>query len=429
MKNSVSSVRAWVVCISASLFFFYEFIQMNMFNAISGALMHSFHINASGLSRMSAFYFIANVIFLFPAGILLDRFSTKRVILLALAVCIGSTLLFSMAKAEGIATFFRFLTGIGSAFCFLSVIRLATRWFQASHLAMVTGLAVTIAMAGGMVAQTPFGWLASVLTWRHALWVDAGLGGLIFIVIALLVRDYPPGVAEQHQQEIADLRHMGYWKSMGLAFLKLQNWLGGIYTSLMNLLLVVLGGLWGAAYLFYAHGVTKSQATNITMVLFLGTIIGSPVVGWLSDKMQRRRPLMIIGALVSFALSLVLIFVVHITAPMLALLFFLLGVSTSTQIIGYPIVAESSFAAITAMSVSVVNITTQGGVAVFQPLYGHLMDLHAKYISHSTGRTYSGNDFSWAMLIFPVAFIVACFAAIALTETYCKPRKERVTTT
>src|SRR5207253_1316096 len=138
-----NTVRAWVVCMVASLFFFYEFIQMNMFNAISHSLMEAFHINATGLSRMSAFYFVANVLFLFVAGIILDRFSTRWVIIVSLMICIMGTALFATAQTFGAATFYRFLTGIGSAFCFLSVIRLATRWFPAKMLAFVIGMVVT----------------------------------------------------------------------------------------------------------------------------------------------------------------------------------------------------------------------------------------------------------------------------------------------
>src|SRR3989338_1693860 len=142
------TAQSWFVVFAASLFFFYEFIQMNMFNSISLSLMHAFHIDAAKLGDLSSFYFIANVIFLFVAGILLDRYSTRSVILTALAICILGTALFSFSHSFALACFFRFLTGIGSAFCFLSVIRLASRWFPANCMAFVIGAVLTIAMFG-----------------------------------------------------------------------------------------------------------------------------------------------------------------------------------------------------------------------------------------------------------------------------------------
>jgi len=423
--NNRSSLRSWFTVIIASLFFFYEFIQMNMFNSISGSLMHDFNINATQLSQMSSYYFIANVIFLFFAGILLDRYSAKKIILAALAVCVAGIVGFASAQSYWTAVLFRFFTGIGSAFCFLSVIRLATRWFHDHQLALVTSVIVAMAMAGGILAQTPLEILTQHLVWRHALLADAGLGIVIFVIIALLVRDYPAG--QKHSAEIgfAEVNAIGYWRSFGLAFLKLQNWLGGIYTSLMNLPISILGGLWGVMYLQDAHGISHIDAGNITIMLFLGTIIGGPIFGWISDKIGLRRWPMLIGAVVSFILMAFVIMLPGLSYFALLMLFLLIGFSTSSQIIGYPVVAESSMPAIVAMSVSVVNITTQGGQAIFQRLYGRLMDLHAQY-SHSAAGLYNGHDFQWAMLIFPVGFIIAFFAAFALKETYAKPNEEHL---
>ncbi len=63
--------------LTASLFFFYEFIQLNLFNPISVQLMLDFHLNAVQLGNLASTFFYGNALFLFPAGMLLDRFSTK----------------------------------------------------------------------------------------------------------------------------------------------------------------------------------------------------------------------------------------------------------------------------------------------------------------------------------------------------------------
>lgn len=422
MESKTRAWRGWVVCLCASLFFFYEFIQMNMFNAISSQLMEAFRINAEQLGRLSSYYFIANVLFLFPAGMLLDRISTRKIILTSLAICILGTALFASTSSVWAASLFRFFTGIGSAFCFLSVIRLSTRWFPMARLALVTGVVVTMAMIGGMAAQTPLTLLAQAVSWRSALRIDAAFGVLIFFVIWFFVQDYPSSHREQHQREQQQISQMGYWKSMGLAFLKIQNWLGGIYTCLMNLPISLLGGIWGVLYLMDAHHFSKLDATYVTSMLFLGAIVGGPVVGWLSDRIRLRRLPMMMGSLISLGLMLGIIFAQDLSLITLIILFFAMGFTTSTQIIGYPTVAENSLPAITAMSVSVVNITTMGGQAIFQPFFGHLMDLHAK-IHHQPLGVYVASDFHWAMLILPVGFIIALLAAFNLRETHCRRRE------
>ena len=79
---------AWIVTLTASLFFFYEFIQLNLFNAIAVDLMQDFHLDAAQLGNLSSMYFYANALFLFPAGMMLDRFSAKKLLLFAVALLV-----------------------------------------------------------------------------------------------------------------------------------------------------------------------------------------------------------------------------------------------------------------------------------------------------------------------------------------------------
>lgn len=415
-----ATARSWFVVIIASFFFFYEFIQMNMFNSIAPSLMHAFDVDAAKLGVMSSFYFIANVVFLFVAGMLLDRCATRRVILVSLGICIIGTASLSFATSFWMACFCRFLTGIGSAFCFLSVIRLATRWFPASNMAFVTGLVVTMAMLGGFVSQTPMTLLADAFHWRAALQIDAAFGVLILVLIALVVQDYPADHAQIHLAEQDLIQEIGYLKSMRMAFLRLRNWFGGIYVCLMNLPVGLLGGLWGILYLVRTQGVSHIQASEISSMLFVGTMIGGPIAGFLSDKIGLRRPPMLIGALVSLGLIAMVIFAHGLSFATLFILFLGIGIFTSTQIIGYPLVAENSKRVITAMSVSVVNISVQSGSALFQPLFGYLLDKHMFMRVQHISDHFTTSDFTWAMWIFPIGFVLAALIVFFVRETHCQ---------
>src|SRR3990167_10702907 len=87
---SASVLMPWVVCVSASLFFFYEFIQGNMFASIADNIMQDFHIQADKMTYLSSIYYVSNVIFLFVAGFMLDRFSAKKIIIIAMGLCVIS---------------------------------------------------------------------------------------------------------------------------------------------------------------------------------------------------------------------------------------------------------------------------------------------------------------------------------------------------
>ena len=114
--TKIAGIKPWLVVIAAALFFFYEFIQMNVINAINVDLMKEFALTPTELGFFSSTYFYATVLFLIPAAMILDRFSTKRVVMLALGVCVLGNLMFGYASTVSIAMVSRFFTGIGSAF-------------------------------------------------------------------------------------------------------------------------------------------------------------------------------------------------------------------------------------------------------------------------------------------------------------------------
>ncbi|MFZ0219107.1 MAG: MFS transporter [Candidatus Aquirickettsiella sp.] len=418
---SFSKIQPWLVCLSAALFFFYEFIQMGMFNSISQELMRDFSINASQLGFLSATYFYADVIFLLFAGILVDRFSIRRIILSAMIMVVLSTLLFACSRSFEIAAFSHFIAGIGNAFCFLSCIKLATRWFPSQRLALVIGIIITIAMAGGIVAQTPFALVVHALGWRTAVLINAGLGLFITLLVYLFVYDYPKDQLSEKRLDAVTTKPISVMKSISLSLQNKQNTLAGIYTCLLNLPIILLGALWGTLYLTQVHHLEKTQASLVATMIFLGTIIGSPLVGWFSDFIARRRLLMITGAILSLFVLIAIMFIPGLHFYSLLILFLLLGFFTSTQIVSYPLIAESNPRHLTGTSTSLASILIMGGGAVFQPLFGWLIELHwDQTFSHGI-PAYSANDFLWGMSIMPIAFIVSLIAAFCLRETYCQP--------
>lgn len=412
--------RAWLVCLTAAMFFFYEFIQMNILSSLNQDLMAAFSVGAPQLGILSSIYFAANVIFILPAGQLLDRFSTRNIILITLSLCIAGTYAFSLTNNLWMAGFFRFVTGIGSAFCFLSSIRLASRWFSSRRMALISGLIVTMAMLGGWVAQAPFSWVVGQLGWRGAVRVDVVLGLVILLLIACVVRDRPEGQKATCTQK-QDLQSLGYWQSIKKAYMNRQNWFAGFYTCLTNLPLFLLGAIWGSLFLEQIHGFTRNEATSITGMIFLGTMIGSPLAGFISDKLGLRKLPMKIGALVSLGLVLILIYVPHLSYAVLLAVFFFLGLISSSQVISYPLIAESNPSHITAMSVSVVSFTTLfGGGFVGIPLFGYILNWHWNGLVQQGVAVYSVSNYHVAMLMMPISLILAFIATLGLKETKCR---------
>lgn len=404
-------LMAWIVCLSAGLFFLYEFFQLNIFDVINQPLRNDFHIDATQLSWMSSTYLWADILFLLPAGIILDRFSTRTVILTAMFVCVIGTVGFATTNSFALASFFHFLSGIGNAFCFLSCVVLVSHWFPPRRQALVIGSLVTMAFIGGMMAHTPFAYLYELFGWRRALLIDGGVGAVLLLWIYFIVKDKPddsPMRIRTSQGHVIS--------SFMNALANPQNWLAGLFTSFLNLPIMVLCALWGASYLQVVHHLPEIVASNVVSLIFMGSVIGCPLVGWLSDTQGRRKPLMIGGAIATLITVIPLFMDVTLSQTALSIIFFALGFFTSTQVISYPLVAESNHSDNTGAATGIASVLIMGGGGVGQVLFGYLMAHHAS----STVAQYTVADFQFAMRMFPIAAILALIAVLMTRETYCK---------
>lgn len=411
---------AWLVTLTTALFFFYEFIQLNLFNSIDVPLMKDFDLNAEELGQLASMYFYANALCLFPAGNLLDRYSTKKLLLLAVVLCTIGTFIFGMATDYFTACVGRLLVGAGAAFCFLSCIRIASRWFPPHQMAFVTGIVVVMAMLGGLVAQTPFALLVSYMGWRNAVLMNAGLGVFIFIAVLFIVQDRPPDAKEEAKSDKMHLQQLGLWNCIKLAALNPQNWLGGLYTSLMNLPVFLLGALWGIHYLVEVHHTSFVQGSYATTVFFVGIIFGSPAFGWLSDKIGRRVLPMVIGAVLSLITILILMVSPHLSLFSLVVLFFVIGFVTSSQVLSYPLIAELNPIYLTSTAISIDSVCIMTSGFIFQPFFGWVMGHAGKHVQLNHTAIYTAQNFNYAMLILPAAFVLALITTFFIRETYCK---------
>ena len=413
MDSARAPLLPWVVCFAASLFFFYEFIQGNMFASIADNIMRDFHIQADKMSYLSSIYYASNVLFLFVAGFVLDRFSSKKIIMVAMLLCVLSTFTLAHAQSFYLALTCRFVTGIGSAFCFLGPVRIASRWFPPKRMALVTGAIVTMAMTGGMLAQYPLTQLVLQVGWRDALIMVAWLGLAMLVLMAFWVKEKPENEAVRTRAKMSAL------VQAKKAYLNPQTIRAALYTSLMNMGVAVFGAMMGSLYLMQRLGVSKGDAAMVNSMLFLGAIIGGPLIGWCSDKMGLRILPMKAGAVASFVVLLGILYL-PVSLSLMALLFFLLGFFTASQVIGYAFVAESSLPAMTATAVSMVSILTQGGYIVYQNLFSTLLLWHGHAKVVDGVPVYSLPDYQLAAIILPLGLSLAWFVLLGLKETHCR---------
>ena len=403
MRHEPNSPFAYLVILTASLFFLCESILVNAFGTLSMDMMSDFHLNAYELGKLSASYLLANILLLFPAGILLDRVSVKHTLLMALIICSVGAMVFSQTQNFFTAVGCIFISGIGGTFCFLGTMKLASRWFSAQKLAWITGLIVTMAMLGGLIAQTPVAVLANHFGWRSVFQALSVLEAFVCLLSFFILKDSP------HKTDFKDLPPdlKTLSKSIQSAVRTPLNWICGIFTSAMNLPVTLMGAIWGVPFLIQVHHFSRTESSSINALIFVGMMIGPSVAGKLSDYLRSRTLVMLLGVAISLLLILSIIFLKTQTQWIYSFLFLGLGFFSSVQILGYTVLVEKTRPEHTGASLSVSCVLVMSGGTFLQPLFGKIMQIF--WTGEMVGNTpwYSIHAYQAAMLIFPLAFIAA----------------------
>lgn len=409
-KQTMRAIKPWMVCCAGSFLFFYQFIQGNMFASIADHVMRDFQIDASHLVYLSSIYYLPNVAFLLIAGVMLDRFSAKKILVYSMFFCMLATWVLAYTHSYAVAMICRFVAGTTSAFCFLAPVRLATRWFPPSKMAMVTGAIVTMAMTGGLLAQYPLTSLVLHVGWRQAVLDVAYLGLAMLLIMLWWIKDKPDGFDEPEHKTLPML---DAWKGC----LHRQPICAGLYTSLMNLPIAVLGAAMGKLYIMERLHVPQGDAAFVNGMLFLGAMLGGPLIGYCSDRLGLRLLPMKFGALLALVIVLAIMYA-NVSLQVMTALFFLLGLITSAQVISYVLVAESASPVMIATSMSVVSILTQGGYLVYQNIFGAILVRSGNMTMVDGTPMYDLSAYQTAALILPAAFLIALGLVFVLKETF-----------
>jgi len=149
--------------------------------------------------------------------------------------------------------------------------------------------------------------------------------------------------------------------------------------------------------------------------------VGSPIYGWISDRIHRRKTLMVFGGVISIITFACILLLRFPSEGMLTFLFFSLGFFTSSQTLGYPAITEHNPKELTGTSMGIAALIIMGIPALIQPLSGKLLDMSWDGTMSNGAPLYSASDFQTAFLIFPIGFLISLFALLKIKES---PKKE-----
>lgn len=423
-KTKESRFLPYIICTLAAMFYLYEFVLQVSPSVMTSELMRDLQLNAAGLSIMAAFYYYAYTPMQIPAGLLYDRYGPRLLVTVALLVCALGAFLFGLTSNVVWASAGRFFMGIGSAFAFIGSLVLIARWFPAKYFALLAGLVQLMSSIGAILGEAPLAKIIHTFGWRHTIMSVSFIGIFLALLVWLIVRDRPKN------QEPAEVEQPHLHKESEFARLKSvcgksQTWWIALYSFTSWAPITAFAVLWGPPCLAALYGLSTTVASAACSMIWLGIGVGSPLIGWWSDRIRRRCfPLMITSMTGVFALVFA-VYVPHVPLPVMYLLLFLFGMAASGQSLSFGLVKDQSHPSMVGTAIGFNNMAVVAGGALFQPLVGFLLDMNWTGEIEGGIPVYSASNYRWALLILPLCYFVGLVVSrLFLKETYCHPEHD-----
>jgi len=412
--NPKSAFLPWTIWSLAAVFVVLNYVQQVVPNIIATDLSRAFAANESTLGNIAACYFYAYAILQIPVGLIVDRFGTRRPLVLAILVAAVGTFAFGRAENAERAELARLFMGASAAFSFIGCLKLAQMWFPPSRFSTLAGLTNTAGMLGA-ASGAPVAVLVKVIGWRASVTWMGGTELLLAGLVLAVVRDQP---AANIEPAAANPSAANTDRITGL-LANPQVWINAVYATSISLVFVAFGGLWGTSYIQKVYQLDTVAAAGIGAFLFVGGIAGSLFFGWFSDYLRRRKPPMVLagaGALASLA---GLLYLPGLPLPGFEAALFLVGFFSSANIVSYA-VARDLYPRLAGFSIGLLSTCYFAGSAASQPLVGRLLE--QRNPAPNAGLTaLTAGDFRLALSPLVLFALVGLIASLLLKETTNSP--------
>jgi sugar phosphate permease len=260
-------------------------------------------------------------------------------------------------------------------------------------------------MAGGSAGQFVVGPLISSGVSWSTFWLAMGCAGL---VIAVLLFFLIPSEAPRSTPAEG-------WKSIALAFGAVfrnpQSILCGLISGLLFIPTTVFDMIWGVRYLQEAHGLDYGDAVMRSATIPFGWIIGCPLLGFISDRIGRRRPVIIGGA---FVLLLLMAWALYGKPDVFPpyIIGVAMGIASGAAMLPYTIIKEANPPQYGGTATGVVNFLNFTFSALLGPVFGWRFMKASGGVSPGTHADYQS---TFSPLL--VGVLIAIILAWILKET------------
>lgn len=378
----------WLIALSVYMLAVFHRSSM----AVAGlAATERFGISGSQLSTFVMLQLLVYAAMQIPVGLMLDRFGSRRVMIVGLTTLTLAQAGFAFADSYPLALLARLFVGVGDAMIFVCVLRLVNMWFPARRIPLVTQMTGVLGQLGGIAAAVPMTIALRDLGWTRSYLLAASLGIVVGIGLLLFVHDSPdersssgpPLSLTQVRRSLAES-----WAQSGTRL--------GLWTHFTTQFsATTLGLLWGYPFFVQGEGLSQAQAGALLTLLVVAVMVAGPILAWIITNYAWHRSTLVMSIILSIVATWTVVLSWRGNAPilLLVLLVIVVGVGGPASMIGFDFGRTSNPESRLGSSTGIIN---QGGFIASLVLIvaiGLILD----WRTPGSSTDYSPDAFRWAM--------------------------------
>ena len=395
-----SSVRtAVIIWVVTAVYYFYQYALRSAPSVMLPQLSQAFGLSALGVASIAGLFYYGYSPFSLVAGVAMDNLGPRKVLPIAAAAVGIGALLFACGNSS-LAGLGRLMQGAGGVFGLVGAVYIATKNFPASQAATLIGATQMFGMAGGSAGQFVVGPLiAGGLAWSR-FWLGMGVVGLFMSILLFVL--LPKDVRSTRGESSLRSALAALW----IVGKNPQSILCGLITGFLFIPTTIFDMIWGVRYLQEAHGLDYATAVLRTSAVPFGWIIGCPLLGFVSDRLGRRKPVIMFSALMLLmCLAWILFGPMGVLPPYT--LGLVAGIASGAAMLPYTVIKEANPPQFGGSATGVINFLNFTFSALLGPVFGWVL------------QRVSGGDAEMQLQHYQIAFAPLLLGvAIAIVLTF-----------
>jgi sugar phosphate permease len=396
----------WIVFITVLFTYVLMSSQRTAPGLITDQIMMDFKVTATTIGLLTSIQFFVYTSLQIPMGMMADRFGPNFFLIIGAFLTGLGTIIYSLGTHEFVLFFARILTGTGDATIWVNMVLILGQWFNAKEFTRLIGVTAMTGSIGFLVATVPFSLFIDLLGWRSAFF-SVGLllcscAVLLYFVLIKRPKQTLFLKREKVREKTGALLRRIFTSQQAWALFLCHFGIVGTYVGFIS--------SWGVPYGMNVYGMTRSDASQLMMIGLIGALIGAPLAGWISSRLNMiKRPYIVVHLILLVTWSVFLLFKGNPPHVLLIILFFIIGLAYGANALTFACVRQT-FPIKEAGIVS--GFANTGGFlsAVLLPsIFGAVLD----YFQLSTGSIGKGYYYGF---IIPVIFSMIGLVGVGMIK-------------